>query len=65
MQENQDTIKLIGYNLQTKKFEISPEAKEFLEKIEGPIAVVSSAGVARIGKSSFNNRVLLKQKIGF
>jgi len=47
------------------EFEISPEAKEFLEKIEGPIAVVSSAGVARIGKSSFNNRVLLKQKIGF
>ena len=42
------------------ELEVGPEAKNFLSKIEGPIAVVIIAGEYRIGKSFFLNRVLLK-----
>jgi len=33
--------------------------------IQGPIAIITIAGAEKIGKSSFLNRVLLKQKYGF
>jgi hypothetical protein len=49
----------------TNKFEVPEETKQFIRSIVGPIGIISMAGAARLGKSFFLNRVLLKRKQGF
>ena len=44
---------------ETGEFTIDKQAADFLERIDGPIAVVACAGKYRTGKSSLLNRVLL------
>jgi len=44
---------------------MTPQAIQFLRSIEGPIAVVSVAGLYRTGKSYLLNRVLLNRSSGF
>ena len=47
------------------EFEINEEAREYLKRLEGPIGVISVAGMYRSGKSYLLNRVLLNQSRGF
>ena len=47
------------------EFEINEETKEFLKTLEGPIGVLSVAGMYRSGKSYLLNRVLLNRSRGF
>lgn len=44
---------------------VTEEAVKFLKAIQGPIAVVSVAGLYRTGKSYLLNRVLLNRSNGF
>jgi len=44
---------------------VTDEAVKFLRAIQGPIAVVSVAGLYRTGKSYLLNRVLLNRSNGF
>jgi hypothetical protein len=46
-------------------YELSSEAKEMLNKLDGPIGVVSVAGMYRTGKSYLLNRMLLNRASGF
>ena len=46
-------------------FEINEETRDFLRKLEGPIGVISVAGMYRTGKSYLLNRMLLNQSKGF
>jgi hypothetical protein len=46
-------------------YSVSDEAVQVLEKITGPVAVVSIAGMYRSGKSLFLNKCLLNTKTGF
>ena len=47
------------------EFEINEETREYLKRLEGPIGVISVAGMYRSGKSYLLNRVLLNQSRGF
>jgi hypothetical protein len=47
------------------EFEINEECRDFLRKLEGPIGVISVAGMYRTGKSYLLNRMLLNQSRGF
>ena len=47
------------------EFEINEETKDFLRKLDGPIGVISVAGMYRTGKSYLLNRMLLNQSRGF
>ena len=47
------------------EFEINEETKEYLKTLEGPIGVLSVAGMYRSGKSYLLNRVLLNRSRGF
>lgn len=47
------------------EFEINEETKEFLRSLDGPIGVLSVAGMYRSGKSYLLNRVLLNRNRGF
>lgn len=47
------------------EYAISEEGKAFLSKINGPIAVISVAGMYRTGKSYLLNRMLLNRSNGF
>ena len=47
------------------EFESNPDTLEWLKKIEGPVGVISVAGMYRTGKSYLLNRVLLNQSKGF
>ena len=49
----------------TIEFEINEETREYLKKLEGPIGVLSVAGMYRSGKSYLLNRVLLNRSRGF
>lgn len=44
---------------------MNDEAIEFLKSIEGPIGVVSVAGLYRTGKSFLLNRMILNRPNGF
>ena len=46
-------------------FEINDDTLSWLKKLEGPIGVISVAGMYRTGKSYLLNRVLLNQSRGF
>lgn len=47
------------------EYVLTTEALKFFKSIEGPIAVVSVAGLYRTGKSYLLNRVLLNKSAGF
>ena len=47
------------------EFEINEETREYLKRLEGPVGVISVAGMYRSGKSYLLNRVLLNQSRGF
>ena len=47
------------------EFEINEETREYLKRLQGPIGVISVAGMYRSGKSYLLNRVLLNQSRGF
>lgn len=47
------------------EYVLSEEGKAFISKIQGPIAVISVAGMYRTGKSYMLNRMLLNRSNGF
>ena len=47
------------------EYQLTTQAINFFKAIEGPIAVVSVAGLYRTGKSYLLNRVLLNRSNGF
>ena len=47
------------------EFEINEETREYLKTLQGPIGVLSVAGMYRSGKSYLLNRVLLNRSRGF
>lgn len=56
---------LTNINANLVEFEINPDTRDFLKKIEAPIGVVAVAGMYRTGKSYLLNRMLLNQSNGF
>jgi hypothetical protein len=61
----EEAIPLIKFHTSDKKFSINEDAENILRKIEGPIGVVSVAGMYRTGKSYLLNRMLLNRSSGF
>eukprot|EP00798_Chlamydomonas_sp_ICE-L_P005052 gene5052-34843_t len=51
---------LVTFNAEKKIFEVNPAAVKSLQKIHGPVAVVSVCGRARQGKSTLLNQLLGK-----
>jgi len=47
------------------EYVLSEEGKAFISKIQGPIAVISVAGMYRTGKSYLLNRMILNRCNGF
>jgi hypothetical protein len=47
------------------KYALQDEAVEFLRSLQGPIGVISVAGLYRTGKSYLLNRMLLNRSNGF
>jgi len=48
-----------------KVYELTSEARDFLNKVGGPVGVISVAGMYRTGKSYLLNRMLLNRSSGF
>jgi len=61
----EEAIPLITFDTSVKKFFLNEDAENILRKIEGPIGVVSVAGMYRTGKSYLLNRMLLNRGSGF
>lgn len=53
------------YIYKNSEYVLSEEGKAFISKIQGPIAVISVAGMYRTGKSYLLNRMLLNRSNGF
>jgi hypothetical protein len=51
--------------LMIAEFVLTPDAVNFLRKINGPIGLVAVAGMYRTGKSYLLNRMLLNRSSGF
>lgn len=64
-EQKSEAIQLISYDKINKKFQFCPEAESFLTRINGPIGVISVAGMYRTGKSYLLNRVILNSQNGF
>ena len=60
-----EAMPLITFDTTTKKFFINPEIENIIRKVEGPIGVISVAGMYRTGKSYLLNRMLLNRSSGF
>ena len=45
--------------LEDGKFNVTPEAAEFLQSIDYPVSVIAVVGLYRTGKSFLMNRILL------
>jgi len=60
----EEAIPLIEWNQADKKFEVSQEAREIISTIQGPIGVITVAGMYRTGKSYLLNRVILNNSSG-
>ena len=60
-----EALPLIIFDTPTKKFHLNPDAENILSKINGPIGVISVAGMYRTGKSYLLNRMLLNRSNGF
>ena len=58
-------LPLLVYNMESRQYDVSEEALRFIRSIEGPIGVISVAGMYRTGKSYLLNRMLLDQASGF
>ena len=56
---------LLTFLVPCLEFETNQDTCEWLKKIEGPVGVISVAGMYRTGKSYLLNRVLLNQSKGF
>ena len=54
-----------NFSLKIIEFEINEETKEYLKTLQGPLGVLSVAGMYRSGKSYLLNRVLLQRSRGF
>lgn len=61
----EEAIPLITFSTTEKKFYINEDAETILKKVEGPIGVISVAGMYRTGKSYLLNRMLLNRSAGF
>jgi len=61
----EEAIPLITFDTSQKKFFLNPDAEKIISKIEGPIGVISVAGMYRTGKSYLLNRMLLNRSSGF
>ena len=66
----ESAIPLVSLNNSTQSkpysaFSVNQEALQFLSSLEGPLGVISVAGLYRTGKSFLLNRVLLNQSDGF
>lgn len=64
-QYNEEALPFVLFNSVTNKFEINEETREYLKTLQGPIGVLSVAGMYRSGKSYLLNRVLLNRSRGF
>lgn len=60
MEEQQKVIQLVGVRQEDKSLYLTEEGKKFLENIDGPISVISIAGLYRTGKSFLVNELLDK-----
>jgi hypothetical protein len=63
--EKEEAIPLITFDTISKRFFINENAEAFLKKLEGPLGVISVAGLYRTGKSYLLNRMLLNRGNGF
>ena len=62
----EEAIPLIEWIADTKKFEVAQDAKDIIKQLQGPIGVVTVAGMYRTGKSYLLNRVILNSHdVGF
>mmetsp|Transcript_14228 Transcript_14228/g.13795 ORF Transcript_14228/g.13795 Transcript_14228/m.13795 type:complete len:90 (+) Transcript_14228:20-289(+) len=61
----EEPIPLVIFNPDSRLFEINNEAKDFLKKLDGPLGIISVAGMYRTGKSYLLNRMLLNREGGF
>lgn len=55
---------LISFDDTTKRFNVQPEAVGILKKLNGPVAIISVCGRARMGKSTLLNQLLQKLSAG-
>jgi hypothetical protein len=53
------------YNFYYVAYVLTTQAEQFLSKLEGPLSIVSVAGLYRTGKSYLLNRVILNRSAGF
>lgn len=63
--DKEEAIPLITFDTHSKRFFINENAEAFLKKLEGPLGVISVAGLYRTGKSYLLNRMLLNRGSGF
>lgn len=61
----EEAIPFVEWNSATSKFEVNEEAKDIISNLQGPIGVVTVAGMYRTGKSYLLNRVILNSNTGF
>ena len=54
------STELISFDATAKRFVVQPEALGILKKLQGPVAIVSVCGRARMGKSTLLNQLLGK-----
>lgn len=59
------TILYLPFTTCPVEFEINEEIQDILRPLQGPIGVVSVAGMYRTGKSYLLNRMLLNRSGGF
>ena len=58
-------INKIVHFLSIIEYGLTVEAEQFLGQIEGPLSMISVAGLYRTGKSYLLNRVILNRNTGF
>jgi len=65
-EEDGRALNLIYYDPDSKAYQVSQEATEFLRSVSGNVGVIAVAGKYRTGKSFLLNRVILnKRNSGF
>ena len=64
MAKSGGAAELISFDAVTKRFQVQPEAIGMLKKLQGPVAVISVCGRARMGKSTLLNQLLQKLSSG-
>jgi len=61
----EEPIPFVIYNNDLRKYEINEEVQDMLRHLQGPIGIISVAGMYRTGKSYLLNRMLLNRAGGF